>query len=235
MAYATPPRPTHSFNKMAHGLLRNVKTLQRKELYLLTKFCPAMFMTAEEFILNSLCLPQSTWPFVPKQPVRTKLRCHIHNITDKWPNFHVHKMNGMQVQHTHICTLIGPAWFHFVPELLLYVSWTLSPSESLSLFYRTNAYTSPPPPTPAVCRQAACPAAREPSNLGAATGLQMPVSEFSPFPTARRLGDLRPSPVVAALTARQRRLQARMFEKKIISFQLPVGFLPHLNDFLLIV
>lgn len=144
MAYATPPHPTHSFNKMAHGLLRNVKTLQRKELYLLTKFCPAMFMTAEEFILNSLCLLQSTWPFVPKQPVRTKLRCHIHNITDKWPNFHVHMMNGMQVQHTHICTLIGPAWFHFVPELLLYVSWTLSPSESLSLFYRTNAYTSPP-------------------------------------------------------------------------------------------
>ena len=55
MAYATPPCTTHSFNKMAHGLLRNVKILQRKELYLLTKFCPAMFVTAEEFILNSLC------------------------------------------------------------------------------------------------------------------------------------------------------------------------------------
>lgn len=154
------------------------KTLWRRELYLLTKFCPAMFMTAEEFIWNSLCSLQSTWPFVPKQPLRTKLRCHIHNITDKWPNFHVHMMNGMQVQHTHICTLIGPAWFHFVPKLLLYVSWTPSPSKSLSLFYRTNAYTFPP-----IYRHAACPAERERSYLGAAIGLQMRVSEPSPPPT----------------------------------------------------
>lgn len=88
-------------------------------------------------------------------------------------------MNGMQVQHTRICTLIGPAWFHFVPKLLLYVSWTPSPSESLSLFYRTNAYTFSP-----IYRHAARPAEREPSNLGAAIGLQMPTSEFSPPPTA---------------------------------------------------
>lgn len=83
-------------------------------------------------------------------------------------------MNGMQVQHTHICTLIGPAWFHFVPKLLLYVSRTLSPSELLSLFYRTNACTFPP-----IYRPAACPAEREPSTLGTAIGLQMPTSEFS--------------------------------------------------------
>lgn len=77
--------------------------------------------------------------------------------------------------------------------------------------------------SPSVCRHAACPAVREPSNLGSATGLQMPASEFSPPPTTGRLRDLRPSPTVVALTARQRRLQARMFGKKksfLFSYQL---------------
>lgn len=81
--------------------------------------------------------------------------------------------------HTRICTLIGPAWCHFVPQLLLYVSWTPSPSESLSLFYHTNAYTFSP-----IYRHAACPAEREPSYLGAAVGEQMSMSELSPPPTA---------------------------------------------------
>ena len=232
MAYATPPRPTHSFNKMAHGLLRNVKTLQRKELYLLTKFCPAMFMTAEEFILNSLCLLQSTRPFVPKQPVRTKLRCHIHNITDKWPNFHVHMMNGMQVQHTHICTLIGPAWFHFVPELLLYVSWTLSPSESLSLFYRTNAYTSPPL---FVVMQLAL---LWESQVTWAQPLDCKCLRLSSLHLwlqgGSEIWDPAPWWLHWQLDNGGCR-QGCLGEKKIISVQLPVGFLPHLNDFLLIV
>ena len=84
---------------------------------------------------------------------------------------------------------------------------------------------------PPVCRHAACPAEREPSNLGSATGLQMPASEFSPPLTTGRLRDLRPSPVVVALTARQRRLSHPIprgpdGHQKLWSFSL----LPTLHD-----
>lgn len=143
--------------------------------------------------------------------MRTKLRCHIHNITDKWPNFRVHMINGMQVQHTHICTLIGPAWFHFVRESPVCVSWTLSPSESLSPFYRTNAYTFPP-----IYRHAACPAEREPSRLG--TAREHLRLEFAAPPAAQRHRDLSPSPTVALPTATQRRWWARLFFKKSFLF-----------------
>lgn len=49
---------------------------------------------------------------------------------------------------------------------------------------------------PPIYCHAACPAEREPSNLGIAIGLQMPTSEFSPPPTAHEHKDLRPSPTV---------------------------------------
>lgn len=121
-------------------------------------------------------------------------------------------MNGMQVQHTRICTLIGPAWFHFVPKLLLYVSWTPSPSESLSFIAQMHAHFPP------VYRHAACPAEREPSNQGIATGLQMPTSEFSPPPTAQEHKDLRLSPTLAMLTAKQRRVLRVYLKKRKKSF-----------------
>lgn len=62
----------------------------------------------------------------------------------------------VQVQHIHICTLIGPAWIRFEPKLQLRGSRVPSPQESLSLLYHTNAYTFPP-----IYRHAACPAERE--------------------------------------------------------------------------
>lgn len=52
--------------------------------------------------------------------------------------------DGVQVQHIHICTLIGPAWIRFEPKLQLCGSRVPSPWESLSLLYHTNAYTFPP-------------------------------------------------------------------------------------------
>lgn len=172
---------------------------------------------------------QSTWPFVPKQPVRTKLRCHIHNITDKWPNFHVHMMNGMQVQHTHICTLIGPAWFHlfWVATVRLLDSFPFGIVKPVLSHKCTHI-------SPLFCRHAACPAVKGASNLGAATGLQMPASEF--LHLRLQGGSEIWDPALRWLHWQpDKRLQARDVWEKIISFQLPVGFLPHLNDFLLIV
>lgn len=128
----------------------------------------------------------------------------------------------MQVQHIHICTLIGPAWIRFEPKLQLHGSQVPSPRESLSLLYHTNAYTFPP-----IYRHAACPAEREtglPGLSHCTASVSVGLSNTDCMETQRS----ETQPTLALLTARQRTLLARMFggEKKreIILFQLTVVF-----------